>query len=163
MRSLSEYLALPYTYILKQESDGSYFICVKELPGCMSVGDSVADAHEMIRDAMETWISYSLEDGINIPEPEEETLDEYSGKFVVRITPTLHKKLAEGAKKQGVSMNHYTSELLSERCSIIETYGRVNSHLVKAIAGWQSSQEEYLLAGENPVPYGVSASKKGKK
>ena len=133
MRSLNEYMALPYTYILKQESDGSYFISVKELPGCMSVGDTIPEAHEMIRDAMKAWIGYCIDDQIPIPEPEEETLDEYSGKFVVRITPTLHKKLAQGAKKNGISMNHYTSELLSERCSIIENYEKLYSQLVKAI------------------------------
>jgi len=67
----------------------------------MSVGNDIPDAYAMIRDAMETWIGYRLEDGIPIPEPEEETLDDYSGKFVVRITPTLHKKLAEGERKMG--------------------------------------------------------------
>ncbi|MBI9094034.1 MAG: toxin-antitoxin system HicB family antitoxin [Sphaerochaeta sp.] len=87
----------------------------------------------MIRDAMKAWIEYCLDDQIPIPEPEEEKLDEYSGKFLVRITPTLHRKLAQGAKKNGVSMNHYTSELLSERCSIIENYEKLYSQLVTAI------------------------------
>lgn len=103
MKSLSEYLALLYTYVIKQESDGSYFISVKELPGCMSVGNDIPDAYAMIRDAMETWISYSLEDGIQIPEPEEETLDDYSGKFVVRITPALHKKLEKVQRRMGLA------------------------------------------------------------
>lgn len=66
-------------------------ISVKELPGCMSVGNDIPDAYAMIRDAMETWIGYCLDERIPIPEPEEESLDDYSGKFVVRITPTLHK------------------------------------------------------------------------
>ena len=148
MRSISEYLDLPYTYIVKKEPDGSYFISVKELPGCMSVGVDVPDAYAMIRDAMETWISYSLEDGMQIPEPEEDNLDEYSGKFVVRITPTLHKKLAEGAKKNGVSMNHYTSELLSERCSTIENYEKFNSQLISLITNCQISVEENEIAGK---------------
>jgi len=163
MKSISEYLALPYTYILKQESDGSYFISVKELPGCMSVGNTIAEAHEMIRDAMKAWIGYCLDDQIPIPEPEEETLDDYSGKFVVRITPTLHKKLAEGAKKNGVSMNHYTSELLSERCSIIENYEKLYAQLVKAITSCKPSLGEYLTAGEKQIPYTTSTSKNGEK
>ncbi len=29
----------------------------------MSVGEMVTEAHEMIQDAMETWIRFSLEDG----------------------------------------------------------------------------------------------------
>jgi len=163
MKSISEYLALPYTYILKQESDGSYFISVKELPGCITVGDTITEAHEMIKDAMETWISFSLEDGMQIPEPVEESLDEYSGKFVVRITPTLHKKLAEGAKKNGVSMNHYTSELLSERCSIIENYEKLYAQLVRAITNCKPSLSEYLSVGEKQVLYTTSTSKNSEK
>jgi len=163
MKSISEYLALPYTYIVKQESDGSFFISVKELPGCMSAGEDITEAHKMIRDAMEAWIGYCLEKGKTIPEPEEDTIDDYSGKFVVRITPTLHRKLAEGAKKNGVSMNHYTSELLSERCSIIGNYEKLYSQLVKAISNYKPSLGEYLTAGEQQVPYATVASKNGKK
>ncbi len=91
--------------------------------------------------------------GVQIPEPEEENLDGYSGKSMVRIIPTLHKKLAEGAKKNGVSMNHYTSELLSERCSTIENYERPYSQLGKAITSSKPSPGEYLTAGEKHVPY----------
>lgn len=99
----------------------------------MSVGKDIPDAYAMIRDAMETWISFSLEDGIPIPEPEIDTIEEYSGKFVVRITPKLHKRLAEGAKRNGVSMNHYASELLSGKCSVIENYEKLYSQLLKAL------------------------------
>lgn len=151
------------TYVIKQESDGSYFISVKELPGCMSVGNDIPDAYAMIRDAMETWISYSLEDGILIPEPKEETFDDYSGKFVVRITPAMHKKLAEGAKKLGVSMNHYTSELLSERCTLIGNYEKLYSQLLKAITNCKPSLGENLTAGEKKLPYAALDTKKGKK
>jgi len=35
-----------------QQSDGSWFVGIKELPGCISQGDTPADAVEMIHDAM---------------------------------------------------------------------------------------------------------------
>ena len=117
----------------------------------------------MIKDAMEAWMGYCLDEQIQIPEPEEETLDDYSGKFVVRITPTLHKKLAEGAKKHGVSMNHYTSELLSERCTLIENYEKLYSQLLKAITNCKPSLGENLTAGEKQVLHGTAEHKKGKK
>lgn len=129
----------------------------------MSVGDTITEAHEMIQDVMEAWMGYCLDEQIQIPEPEEETLDDYSGKLVVRITPTLHKKLAEGAKKHGVSMNHYTSELLSERCTIIENYEKLYSQLLKAITKGKPSLGEYLTVGEKQVPFGTAELKKGKK
>lgn len=138
-------------------------ISAKELSGCMSVGDTITEAHEMIQDVMEAWMGYCLDEQIQIPEPEEETLDDYSGKLVVRITPTLHKKLAEGAKKHGVSMNHYTSELLSERCTIIENYEKLYSQLLKAITKGKPSLGEYLTVGEKQVPFGTAELKKGKK
>jgi hypothetical protein len=45
-------------------------------------------------------------------------------------------------------MNHYTSELLSERCSIIDNYEKLYSQLVKAITSCKPSLGEYLTAGE---------------
>ncbi|MFA5448095.1 MAG: type II toxin-antitoxin system HicB family antitoxin [Sphaerochaeta sp.] len=113
MKSLEEYLALSYTIETKKESDGSYFIKVKELPGCMSVGADLVDAYAMIEDAMAVWIQSRLDGGQAIPLPEDESAKSYSGRFVVRITPQLHRRLAEIAKEQGVSLNHLVTELLS--------------------------------------------------
>ncbi len=118
MKSVEEYLTLPYSYILKQEDDGTYFIRVKELVGCMSLGDTKDEAFSMIEDAMREWIQYHLDVGISVPEPEEE-IKSYSGKFVVRVTPELHKELAMRSKEQGVSLNHLVTESLSRTSGII--------------------------------------------
>lgn len=125
MRKIEDYLKLPYTLELKKEEDGSYFISVKELEGCFSVGDTVEEAIEMIEDAKETWISYSLEEGLPIPEPESTDTKIYSGKFLIRVTPPLHKKLSLQAKSSGVSLNYHVSEILAGSSSIIETQSRI--------------------------------------
>ncbi|MDP2873100.1 MAG: toxin-antitoxin system HicB family antitoxin [Bacillota bacterium] len=39
---------------------------------------------------------------------------EYSGRFVVRVTPSLHKALARRARAEGVSLNHLCGELLAQ-------------------------------------------------
>jgi len=36
--AVDAYMKLPYTIETTKEDDGSYFIKVKELPGCMSYG-----------------------------------------------------------------------------------------------------------------------------
>lgn len=36
MKTMEEYLKLPYTIEIIQQSDGSWFVGIKELPGCMS-------------------------------------------------------------------------------------------------------------------------------
>jgi len=137
MKKIEDYLKLPYTYEFKKEDDGTYFISVKELEGCCSVGDTVEEALEMIEDAKETWLSYSLEKGLPIPEPENIDSKSYSGKFIVRVTPTLHKQLSLQAKSNGVSLNYYVSEILAGKSSIIETQNR----LIEAIADRYARQE----------------------
>ncbi len=141
MKKIEDYLKLPYTYEFKKEDDGTYFISVKELEGCCSVGDTVEEALEMIEDAKETWLSYSLEKGLPIPEPENIDSKSYSGKFIVRVTPTLHKQLSLQAKSNGVSLNYYVSEILAGKSSIIETQNR----LIEAIADRYARQETKAL------------------
>jgi len=137
MKKIEDYLKLPYTYEFKKEDDGTYFISVKELEGCCSVGDTVEEALEMIEDAKETWLSYSLEKGLPIPEPENIDSKSYSGKFIVRVTPMLHKQLSLQAKSSGVSLNYYVSEILAGKSSVIETQTR----FIEAIADRYARQE----------------------
>ena len=77
----------------------------------MSEGDTAEEAIEMIRDAMRAWIEVSLEDGYPIPEPR--PLEDYSGKFVVRVPRSLHRELVDEAQRQGVSLNQYINVALA--------------------------------------------------
>ena len=104
-KTIDYYLSLPYTIELTPEPEGGWFVSVKELPGCMSQGDTPEEAIQMIRDAMSGWIEVALEDGDSIPQPRE--LDDYSGKFVVRVPRSLHRDLIETAEREGVSLNQY--------------------------------------------------------
>lgn len=111
MKTIDEYLNLPYTIELLQEKDGSWFVAIKELPGCMSVGETPDEAVAMIRDAQHAWLEIALEDGMVIPEPRTE---EYSGKFNLRVNKSLHRKLAEMADEEGVSLNALCVAFLAE-------------------------------------------------
>jgi len=51
----------------KDDTDGSYAVVVPDLPGCISGGDSLADAILMATDAASGWILDELEDGKEIP------------------------------------------------------------------------------------------------
>lgn len=114
-KPLDYYLGLPYTIELREDSEAGWFVKVKELPGCMSQGDTPEEALQMIREAMELWLEVALEDGDPIPEPR--ALDDYSGKFVLRVPRSLHRDLVEEAKCQGVSLNQYVSVALSRATS----------------------------------------------
>ncbi len=110
-KTVEYYLGLPYTLRLIPETGGGWFVEVAELPGCMSEGNDPGDAIAMIREAMQGWLEIALEDGIPIPEPRE--LEQYSGKFVVRVPRWLHRELVRTTDQEGVSLNHFVSTVLA--------------------------------------------------
>ena len=112
-KNLEYYMSLPYTIEMIFDPEQAWFVRVKELPGCMSQGDDPNDAIEMIKDAMRGWIDISLQDGDPIPEPAPD--EEYSGKFVVRLPKSLHRRLQLMAKRENVSLNQLILSLLSAR------------------------------------------------
>jgi len=106
--TVQDYMKLPYNIVLRHVEDDSgsyYFATVQELSGCMSDGETVDEAYENIREAMEGWIETKLESGFSVPEPINP--EKYSGKFVVRLPKSLHAKLAMEAEKEGVSLNQH--------------------------------------------------------
>ena len=113
--SLEDYLKLPYTIeITKDESEGNrgYFAKVVELPGCMTQADDFSELAEMIEDAMSLWIETALEDGETIPLPKR--VEDYSGKFMIRLPKSLHRELSILAKQEGVSLNTLVTVTLGQ-------------------------------------------------
>lgn len=113
-KSLDYYMDLPYTFLIRLISDesGSYYYGqVLELDGCQSHGDTFEEVSKNLREAMKGWLSVKLEHGDHIPEPVND--DNYSGKFIVRVPKSLHKRLAIEAQKEGVSLNQYLVYKLS--------------------------------------------------
>jgi antitoxin HicB len=111
-RDLDYYMKLPYTIELRKDPEAGWFVRVKELHGCMSQGETAQEAVAMIREAMELWLGVSLEDGLSIPEPR--SVEDYSGKFVVRVPRSLHRQLVEAAAGDGVSLNQYINVALAK-------------------------------------------------
>ena len=148
LKEVEKYMKLPYTIELIPEEDGTYFVKVKELPGCMSAGDTVEEAIGMIHDAMRGWLEVAIEDGLEIPLPD--VMKKYSGKFLVRVPKHLHKNLADQAKKEGVSLNQFVVSLLSEKITIAKLLERIDK-LEKKIDTLQST-----------IITNKKASKKGK-
>ncbi len=74
---------------------------------------------------MRGWLEVAIEDCLEIPLPN--VMKKYSGKFLVRVPTSLHRKLAEAAKKEGVSLNQYVVSLLSEKLTVKEVYKKIES------------------------------------
>ena len=111
---IKEYLKLPYHIVIQpitDESGSYYYATVMEFDGCMSHGDTYAEAFENIHKAMEGWIETKMKNGFEVPLPVDE--NQYNGKFVIRIPRTLHARLAMKAEQEGVSLNQYALYRLS--------------------------------------------------
>lgn len=135
-KNLEYYLSLPYTRELIPEPSGIWFVRVKELPNCMSQGNSPEEALRNIGDAMHGWIKGELEDGSPIPEPKEE--EEYSGNFRLRVPKSLHRKLVETADDEDISLNTLCVNLISEALGIHSRKIHLDS-LESKKEGWQKA------------------------
>lgn len=113
MRTIDEYMKLPYKIeIIPDMDEGGYAVSFPDLPGCLTIGDTIEEALVNAEDAKRAWFEAALEDGIVINEPD--NLDKYSGQFKLRIPKSLHKSLAEHSKAEGISMNQYCLYLLTK-------------------------------------------------
>ena len=94
MKTVEYYMELPYKMeIIPDKEEGGYVASFPDLPGCLTVGDTIEEVIHNIIDAKKAWLEAELENGSSIPEPEE--LKEYSGQFKLRLPKSLHKQLAE--------------------------------------------------------------------
>ena len=99
---------------LLAEEGGGYLIEFPDLPGCMSDGETIEEAIANGRDAKRCWIDAMQEAGRPIPPPSAEPAESYSGKWQLRAPKSLHRRLAERAKREGVSLNVLAVTLLAE-------------------------------------------------
>lgn len=111
-KTIEYYMSLPYRISIVREESGSYFASADDLPGCITEANTREEALINLEDAMRGWIELALEDGDPIPEPEKEER-RYSGRILVRAPKSLHRRLAESARREGVSLNQYILYRLS--------------------------------------------------
>ncbi|MGA8755667.1 MAG: type II toxin-antitoxin system HicB family antitoxin [Stellaceae bacterium] len=85
-----------------------------DLPGCMSDGETIEEAIANAEDAKSCWIAAMKEAGRPIPPPSVEPPERYSGEWQLRAPKSLHRRLAERARREGVSLNTLVVTLLAE-------------------------------------------------
>ena len=141
--TLTEHLAVQYPFNVIADEDGGYVILYPDLPGCMTQVEDVGEIPLAATEIRELWIETEFEDGHDIPPPSYP--EGYSGKFNLRIARSLHRRLAESAEREGVSLNQYAMSLLDK--------GDALSHIEQRLAEIQSSLNpdlEPAAAGADP-------------
>lgn len=93
--------------------DEEYVGLCAEFPSLSWLEPSPEEALKGIRQVVASVIADMETNGEPVPEPI--ALKKYSGKFMVRIPPELHRRLALEAADAGISLNRLASERLSRQ------------------------------------------------
>ncbi len=102
-----------YTYrVTWSEEDQEYVGLCTEFPSLSWLTETQESALEGIRQLVANVISDMKKNKERIPVPI--STKKYSGKFMVRIPPEVHRKLAEIAAEEGVSINRLVSARLAK-------------------------------------------------
>jgi antitoxin HicB len=115
---LEYYLNLKYPVTIHAALEGGFVAEIEDLPGCLAQGETLEEAYDEIEIARKLWLETTYEDGQDIPLPRDDR--EYSGKFIVRVPKSLHRKLDLLAKKEGTSLNQYVVSELSRVVGLAE-------------------------------------------
>jgi len=101
-----------FTYrVFWSEEDQEYVGQCVEFPSLSWLDLSPEKALKGIRDVVEDVVKDMIGNNETIPEPI--ATKKFSGKFMVRIPPDLHKNLAIQAAEAGISLNRLTTSKLS--------------------------------------------------
>ena len=103
-----------YTYrVTWSDDDKEYVGLCAEFPGWSWLDTSPENALKGIRKVVADVITDMNTTGETIPDPI--ASKRYSGKFIVRVPPEVHRRLALEAAESGVSINRIVSAKLSHQ------------------------------------------------
>ena len=102
-----------YTYrVTWSEDDKEYVGLCAEFPSLSWLAGTPESALKGIRKTVADVVDDMRANGESVPEPI--ASKNYSGKFVVRVPPEVHRNLALKAAESGVSLNRLASSKLSQ-------------------------------------------------
>lgn len=95
------------------EKDNVFFGKVEGIDGLVNFeGDSVEELTNAFHDAVDDYLAYCKENGI---EPKKQ----YSGSLNIRLTPEIHNKVAILAKKTGISINAFIKKAVENQIAMM--------------------------------------------
>ena len=111
-RNLDEYKILLSTF--ETEDGMQYAAEFREFEFCSGGGDTPEEAISEAKKNLAIYIEELEEEGKPVPLPFKDDDEGYSGKFTLRMSKNLHKKIAELATTEGVSINSLIVEAVAE-------------------------------------------------
>jgi predicted RNase H-like HicB family nuclease len=124
-KTLDEYLALDYPFVATADPDGGYVVSFPDLPGCFTQVENIADLPEAVEEVRSLWLETAYDQGIDIPLPS--FPEECSGRILLRVPKSLHRRLLDHASQDGISLNQYAMGLLVQGDALARVERRLDS------------------------------------
>ena len=119
-------MAEHFTYRVSwSEEDGEHVGTCLEFPSLSHLADDPEEALHGVRKLVADVVAELRSNNEPIPQPLADT--RYSGKFLTRIPPELHRQLALEAAQEQISLNRLVSMRLSAKPSSLVPQHRVPS------------------------------------
>lgn len=80
-------------------------------------GKTVEELRQAFRDSVDDYLEFCATRGEDPEKP-------YSGKFVIRVNPELHKSIVVESRKRGKSLNSWVADALSKALEDDRAQGR---------------------------------------
>ncbi len=109
-----------YTATFVPNEDGTKYYCrVPDLPGCITTGNSIDDAIEMITDAASGWLVVAEDEGNEIPTPTPQhklDIPENAACSIIRIDTFAYRAATDTrAVRKNVSLPAWMAALAEKR------------------------------------------------
>jgi len=102
------------TFLTKTEGHELWVVESTELQGCTAQGDTLDDALAKYETNEKEWIETAEKYGISLPEQKIQKICEYSGKLTLRMGKSMHRKLAEAAQNENISINALINQYIAQ-------------------------------------------------
>src|SRR5260370_11410893 len=89
---------------LSKEEGGGYLVEYPDIPGCMSDGETIAEAIANGRETLRDCLDVFRESGRNVPKPSNE-----AAQWRARLPRTVYTKMTKHAELQGISIKSLVS------------------------------------------------------
>ena len=109
---MAERLSDKYTYqTFWSEEDGEYVSTVAEFPSLSWLDEDAQQSSEGLRRLVAEVIADTQQTGEPVPQPFGQR--DFSGRFNVRVSSSLHRRLVMDAAREGVSLNAWVTQKLA--------------------------------------------------
>lgn len=153
-KTAKEYLGEPYSRVLiPDEKSGTFFAEILEFPGCVSQGASVEEAFKNLEEVAISWIEAALDQGQEIPPAS--LSQKFSGKLVIRLPRGLHRRAAQMAERDRISLNQFLTTAIAERLGADDLYNR----MVQKLTQTQIYFNNYILMQEATTSHQTISSR----